>query len=266
MDQSFTAKRLDLDTMIAEDLGVPPFEDTGQHFVATRAVAINESGQVAAAAILATSTSCDREAARYTDGIGWEVFTGCGPYNSAHDVNDAGDVVMAANLVQYVRLEGLGTFAIQDHIQAEVGQWFTFSLSGSWINASGQIVVSASNPTTGEAGALLLNPATATAAPPVTSGAQLRDLISLSASPNPFRTQTTVRFDLPASAEVALTVFDAAGRRVRRVIAGAPAAAGPHSVSWDGRDDAGRPLTSGVYFWVLRAGEVSRTSRVVLTR
>jgi len=266
VDQSFTAKRLDLDTMVAQDLGVPSFDDTGQHFVATRAVAINGSGQVAAAAILATSTSCDREAARYTDGIGWQVFTGCGPYNSAHDVNDLGDVVMAANLVQYVRLEGVGTFTVQDRIQAEVGQWFIFSLSGSSINDSGQIVVSASNPTTGEAGALLLNPVATTATPPVTTGAQDRDLILLSASPNPFRTETMVRFDLPASVTIAVTIHDVAGRRVRRVLTGTTAAAGKHTVSWDGRDDAGHPLPSGVYFCALRAGETSRVSRIVLTR
>jgi len=64
--------------------------------------------------------------------------------------------------------------------------------------------------------------------------------------PNPFNPKTDIRFTLPEAQSVRLVVIDAAGRHVRTLHEG-PCAAGDHTVSWDGRDDAGRRLASGVY-------------------
>ncbi|MBN2172069.1 MAG: hypothetical protein JW819_12190 [Candidatus Krumholzibacteriota bacterium] len=64
--------------------------------------------------------------------------------------------------------------------------------------------------------------------------------------PNPFNPKTDIRFTLPEAQDVTLVVLDAEGRRVRTLHAG-PCAAGDHTVSWDGRNDAGRRLASGVY-------------------
>jgi hypothetical protein len=55
------------------------------------------------------------------------------------------------------------------------------------------------------------------------------------------------------------------GRRVRSLYDG-PAATGRHSLGWDGRDDTGRRLPSGVYFARLSLGDETRTRRLVLTR
>lgn len=153
VDHSFTSKRLDLDTMEVQDLGTP-----GPGYIASTGAAINESGQVAGLVILATSTSCDRQAARFTDEVGWEVFSVCGPYNGAVDINDHGDVVMGINLASYVRFEGQGTFLIESLIQAEVGHWYTTTLSPLQINNRRQLVVTATNPSLNKTGVLLLTP------------------------------------------------------------------------------------------------------------
>jgi flagellar hook assembly protein FlgD len=84
----------------------------------------------------------------------------------------------------------------------------------------------------------------------------------LGSRPNPFAGSTTVRFELPSAARVRLAVFDVTGRRVRRLQDGM-AIAGPHAVVWDGRDDEGRMLPGGVFFYRLETDVASRSARVV---
>jgi len=72
--------------------------------------------------------------------------------------------------------------------------------------------------------------------------------------PNPFSSGTTIAFELPHAASVRLAAFDIAGRRVRLLAHGATPA-GMHQVSWDGRDDDGRPLGPGVYMVRLQVGD-----------
>lgn len=147
--------RLDLNTMVLQDLGLPP----GSSWWNTSGAAINASNQVAGLSILATSTSCDRVASRYTDGIGWEIFSGCGPGNGCGSINDLGDVTMWVNTAAYVRFEGLGTHRIEDLIVAPVGHWSLYIGTGQ-INNSRQIAVGGTNSATGESGLLLLTPIT----------------------------------------------------------------------------------------------------------
>jgi hypothetical protein len=156
VDGSFTAKLLDLDTMLVTDLGVP----TGlpSNYVATSAAAINESGQVCGQAILATSTDCDRQAARYSPGVGWQIFSSCGKYNGAVDMNDLGDVVMQLNVAPYVRFDGLGTFLIEDLIENTVGHWYVINGFGLAIDNARRMVVPAHNQVTGQSGLLFLTP------------------------------------------------------------------------------------------------------------
>lgn len=147
--------RFDLNTLVVEDLGLPPGD-----FRTTTGAAINASNQVAGLGILTTGTSCDRVAARYTDGIGWQVFSGCGPMNGCGSLNDLGDVTMWINTAAYVRFEGIGTARIEDLIVPPVGHWSLFIGTGR-INNARQIAVGGTNSTTGESGLLLLTPDTA---------------------------------------------------------------------------------------------------------
>jgi choice-of-anchor B domain-containing protein len=83
--------------------------------------------------------------------------------------------------------------------------------------------------------------------------------------PNPFGSSTTLSYRLRRAADVSLTVHDAAGRRIRALHVGADGA-GTHTLVWDGNDDAGRSVASGVYFVRLRAGALDRVRKVVRLR
>ncbi len=94
---------------------------------------------------------------------------------------------------------------------------------------------------------------------------RLPRLLQLHANaPNPFRTSgTTIRYDLMAGSPVKLTVYDAQGRVVRRLLDERVQLAGSYAVAWDGRDDAGRVAPGGVYFYRLDAGASSQSKRAV---
>jgi C1A family cysteine protease len=83
--------------------------------------------------------------------------------------------------------------------------------------------------------------------------------------PNPFNPATTVRFGLPVPSDVSIRIFDTAGRLVR-VLEDRVLPAGHHETVWDGRDRAGRPVASGVYFCRLATGSFSDEKKMVLLR
>jgi formylglycine-generating enzyme required for sulfatase activity len=83
--------------------------------------------------------------------------------------------------------------------------------------------------------------------------------------PNPFTQATRITYTIPGSAQTLLTVYDAAGRRIRTLV-NAAQHAGTHSVSWDGTDEAGSPVAAGVYFCNLSVGTQTATRQVRLVR
>jgi FlgD Ig-like domain len=84
--------------------------------------------------------------------------------------------------------------------------------------------------------------------------------------PNPFNPTTVIRYDVPeGGGVVSLTVYDVAGRLVRTLAEGVPGA-GEKSVTWNGLDDAGRPVASGVYFYRMQAGSFVQTRKMVLLK
>jgi choice-of-anchor B domain-containing protein len=83
--------------------------------------------------------------------------------------------------------------------------------------------------------------------------------------PNPFNPSTRIPFELTHGGRVTLEVYDVAGRRVRAVLDRA-LPAGLHEAEWDGRDDGGRGVASGVYFYRMRAGSRTETRRMVLLK
>ncbi len=83
--------------------------------------------------------------------------------------------------------------------------------------------------------------------------------------PNPFNPVTRIHFELAAEADTRIVVFDAGGRLVRTLVEG-NYPAGRHEVVWDGRDDAGRPTGSGVFFYRLEAGPHTESRRMTILR
>ena len=82
-------------------------------------------------------------------------------------------------------------------------------------------------------------------------------------APNPFNSETVIRFALPQPSQVELTIYNLLGQPVAILVQG-PSAAGTFSVRWDGRDQAGRAVTSGVYLYQLRAGEYTQVRKLLL--
>jgi hypothetical protein len=83
--------------------------------------------------------------------------------------------------------------------------------------------------------------------------------------PNPFNPATTIEYDLPADCDLQLVIFDISGRAVRTLRSGREAA-GYRSAQWDGRNDAGERVGSGVYFYRLRAGNDVLTKKMTLLK
>ncbi len=82
------------------------------------------------------------------------------------------------------------------------------------------------------------------------------------AAPNPFNPSTSVTLELSRRARVSVDVHDVAGRHVRRLVA-EDLSAGEHRIAWDGRDDRGSIVTSGVYY-VVTSMEGGRAARKVI--
>jgi hypothetical protein len=83
--------------------------------------------------------------------------------------------------------------------------------------------------------------------------------------PNPFNPQTTIAFSIAQRTNVRLAVYDVNGALVR-TLANEKRAAGPYTVTWDGRDEHGTTVASGVYFYKLDAGSFTQTKKMVLLK
>lgn len=82
--------------------------------------------------------------------------------------------------------------------------------------------------------------------------------------PNPFNPVTTIMFSLPEKGDIHLAIFDVSGRLVKTLHDGVMDA-GKYKATWDGRSDAGRVVSSGVYFCKLvTADKVAETKMVLL--
>ncbi len=84
-------------------------------------------------------------------------------------------------------------------------------------------------------------------------------------TPNPFNPVTTIRFELAQRGRASLRVFSAQGRLVRTLV-DEPLPSGAYQIRWDGRDDAGRGVASGIYFYELSEGARSLTRRMSLLK
>lgn len=99
----------------------------------------------------------------------------------------------------------------------------------------------------------------------VDAGDARSPLLSLTAFPNPARSNETIRLTLPDPAAIVLTVHDVSGRRVAQ-IASELLGAGPHSYSWNGCDAGGKRVPPGVYFVHLKVGSEARSARLVIVQ
>ena len=101
------------------------------------------------------------------------------------------------------------------------------------------------------------------------TSASLPRVFSLSQNyPNPFNPSTTIRYDIPGGSvtvPVRLLVYDIRGRLVRKLV-DRDREPGRYQVHWDGRDDRGASVSSGVYLYRIEAGEFKSIRKMVLVR
>ena len=83
--------------------------------------------------------------------------------------------------------------------------------------------------------------------------------------PNPFNPVTTLSYDLPENGHVGITIFDIAGKRVKTLV-NTYQLAGSRSTQWNATNDAGTPVSGGLYFYTIRAGDLKQTRKMLLLK
>ena len=83
--------------------------------------------------------------------------------------------------------------------------------------------------------------------------------------PNPFNPATTIRYDLPDDAYVTLTIHDLMGRSIRTLVDG-PQVAGNGMIQWNATDDAGYPVSAGLYFYSIQTSKFNKTKKMILLK
>jgi hypothetical protein len=146
---------------------------------------------------------------------------------------------------------GLDTFLLD--ISGWPGGSFTVDLEVTWLDVCGSLYSQT----------VQVDLLPATLPTPVASGPRANRLEAN--VPNPFNPATTIRYQIAEAGRVTLRVYDVSGRLVR-TLADRSQVAGPHEARWNGTDDAGRPVASGVYFYRLQSGDFSQTRRMVLLK
>lgn len=83
--------------------------------------------------------------------------------------------------------------------------------------------------------------------------------------PNPFNATTKLEFTLPKACQVRLDIYNVLGKRIRTLI-DEYLSAGYKTVTWDGKDDNGNDVSTGIHFYRIKAGEFSQAKRMVLLK
>ena len=83
--------------------------------------------------------------------------------------------------------------------------------------------------------------------------------------PNPFNPNTNIRFTLPEESGVSLVIYDLSGRQIKTLtVSRYPA--GSHQIQWDGRDDSGNAVASGIYVYRIHAGKYTQSRKMMLLK
>jgi len=83
--------------------------------------------------------------------------------------------------------------------------------------------------------------------------------------PNPFNPNTAIRYQLPRTERVEITIYNTLGQKIRTLVKKLQLP-GTYQVVWDGKDDKGNPVASGVYMYQIKAGDFVKARKMVLMR
>jgi hypothetical protein len=101
----------------------------------------------------------------------------------------------------------------------------------------------------------------------ITSISEKQDVLPLPFSlrqnyPNPFNPETTIEFTLPRPEKVRVIIYDMRGNLVRTLLDGAQKSPGQYRLNWNGLDDRGKPVSSGVYFYRIQTNSFTQTKKM----
>ena len=112
----------------------------------------------------------------------------------------------------------------------------------------------------------ILKTAALITAPSDTSTDSIPDQVVLKQnSPNPFNPYTLIKYELPEPGEVSIKVYNIIGQEVRTLVSGI-IAGGKHEVTWDGKDNFGRTVSSGIYLYRIKTARDSKTRKMVFVK
>lgn len=102
---------------------------------------------------------------------------------------------------------------------------------------------------------------------PVSNGTQVAPFVTALKGnyPNPFNPETTIRYSVKDKSPVAIEVFNVKGQLVRNLVKDVKEA-GEHSVVWNGTDNNGRAVSSGIYYFKMNAGKYSSTKKMIMMK
>ena len=83
--------------------------------------------------------------------------------------------------------------------------------------------------------------------------------------PNPFNPETTIAFSTKENGNISLDIYNIRGQKVRTLL-NETKQAGKHTVVWNGKDDNGKNVASGVFFYRMKSGKFSSTKKMILMK
>ncbi|MBN2088440.1 T9SS type A sorting domain-containing protein [candidate division KSB1 bacterium] len=83
--------------------------------------------------------------------------------------------------------------------------------------------------------------------------------------PNPFNPTTSLRYDIAKDTQVSLVIYNMLGQKIKTLV-DAPKAAGSYQINWDGTNDAGQKVTTGIYFYTFKADGFQKTNKMLLVK
>ena len=83
--------------------------------------------------------------------------------------------------------------------------------------------------------------------------------------PNPFNPETTIEYIIPKAGQISIVLFNTIGQQVRTIVDEFKTS-GTYQVIWDGRNDQGEKVNSGVYFYLMRSGSCEKNMKCVLLK
>jgi hypothetical protein len=92
------------------------------------------------------------------------------------------------------------------------------------------------------------------------------DIVLYQNFPNPFNPTTRISFSLPQAANVTINVYDLQGRRVKNIIKALTFNPGLHYVLWDGRNDKGKTVAGGIYFYQLQSPGIVKAAKMIFLK